>query len=252
MVYRTCRDCGLQFERGDASTRQLCDSCRRLIYNWASPGRECAKCHTFFPIPKSKNGSPSGVKNCENCRVSRKREDKFLDCAKCGNRFQNARGKNGKLLRATTCIPCRTKVVKRNELGQTAVRRCAECQHLFEVERSPENKRSQRRRCFVCLPPPDAFPFGHGTADPTFSTEISAAKLPQLPELPRDDWDRRGLCFDEPDLWFDEDPVAEEVARRACLRCPVLALCRQQLLADPHMEFGVIAATIPSERKVPA
>ena len=60
-------------------------------------------------------------------------------------------------------------------------------------------------------------------------------------------WRERALCASnpDPDLWWpedDEDPGT--AARQVCLRCPVIAACRDAFLADPWPDRHCVIAGV--------
>jgi WhiB family transcriptional regulator, redox-sensing transcriptional regulator len=68
-------------------------------------------------------------------------------------------------------------------------------------------------------------------------------------------WQRRGLCQNYPaELFFPEDETRkgirrdrERLAKRICLDCPVLAICREHAVNAPE-RHGVWGATTARER----
>jgi WhiB family redox-sensing transcriptional regulator len=63
------------------------------------------------------------------------------------------------------------------------------------------------------------------------------------------DWMAEGLCRDrQPSLFFPNDGVGVEIARRVCAECPVRSPCLEYALAN-HIDHGVWGGASERERR---
>lgn len=99
------------------------------------------------------------------------------------------------------------------------------------------------------------------TRQSSYLTSFARTHCLRLPP-PTDDawsWQRRGSCLGYPlEVFFPEEQARsklrqrEDVAKRICLQCPVLAECREHALRTPeqHGIWGAMTAHERSRKRV--
>ena len=63
------------------------------------------------------------------------------------------------------------------------------------------------------------------------------------------DWKQQAACagHNDPDLWFDDDPVAQRTALQICYGCPVITPCLNYA-ANLKLDDGVWGGMPPQAR----
>jgi hypothetical protein len=76
--------------------------------------------------------------------------------------------------------------------------------------------------------------------------EPATAALPRMPDF------SAGRCFFHPhsDWWTSDDRNERDLARRACLSCPLLAQCAEWSLSLPNSDAAIYGGMTSSERRV--